>query len=339
MDKRRIVYLGNKASAFGGTVTTMETLIGLLRSEGFEVVSASSKRNKIMRLLDMIFTFFRNTSRDSVVLIDTYSTQNFYYAVTIGNLCRLLRIPYIPILHGGNLPERLVKSRNASWKLFNGAEINVAPSQYLMEKFKAEGYNNLTHIPNVIDLQQYPFKNRTRLEPKLLWVRSFSQIYNPELAIELVQHLIQNGIKAELCMVGPDKDGTLQKCKTIAADRNLPVTFTGKLEKQEWIDLAVDYDIFINTTNFDNMPVSVIEAMALGLPVVTTNVGGIPYLAKHDENAMLVEPNNVELFYKAILDLLNNPAKAEELSKKARSLVENFDWEVVKHSWLKLLKA
>ena len=339
MDKRRIVYLGNKASAFGGTVTTMETLIGLFLSEGYEVVSASSKRNKIIRLLDMIFTLFRNASRESIVLIDTYSTQNFYYAVTIGNLCRLRGIPYIPILHGGNLPARLIRSRKSSWKLFNGARINVAPSVYLMERFKAEGYDKLIHVPNVIDLTQYPFKFRTHFKPKLLWVRSFSDIYNPELAIEVLEQLIEKGIKAELCMVGPDKDGSLQKCKTLAADKNLPVTFTGKLEKSEWIELAREYDIFINTTNFDNTPVSVIEAMALGLPVVSTNVGGIPYLAQHNENAVLVEPNEAELFSHAIIDLLNHPEKAQQLAKNARSLVENFDWKVVKQSWFDLLKA
>ena len=55
------------------------------------------------------------------------------------------------------------------------------------------------------------------------------------------------------------------------------ITITGILRKAEWIELSKDYDVFINTTNVDNMPVSVIEAMALGMPIVSTNVGGIPF--------------------------------------------------------------
>lgn len=339
MGKRKIVYLGNKASAFGGTVTTMETLIGLLQAEGYRVYSASSKRNKILRMLDMIFTLLRNISGRPQVLIDTYSTQNYYYAVTIGNLCRLFRISYVPVLHGGNLPERLVKSRNTSWKLFNGAKTNIAPSLYLMERFKAEGYSNLTHIPNIIDLQAYPFKSRKEIRPKLLWVRSFAEIYNPELAIRVLEYLIDQGLDAELCMVGPEKDGSLQKCKNLAEKNQLPVTFTGKLEKKQWVELSKDYDLFINTTNFDNMPVSVIEAMALGLPVVSTNVGGIPYLLEDKVNALLVPPGDEVLFANAIVELLNNPEMTDMLVRNARKLVEKFDWEVVKQSWIEVLNA
>ena len=68
------------------------------------------------------------------------------------------------------------------------------------------------------------------------------------------------------------------------------MNFTGKLSKQEWRDLSKDYNVFINTTNFDNTPVSVIEAMALGIPVVSTNVGGLPFLITDKVDGVLVEP-------------------------------------------------
>ena len=74
------------------------------------------------------------------------------------------------------------------------------------------------------------------------------------------------------------KDGSMEACKEYAAEEKLPVKFTGKLEKNEWIKISADAGIFINTSNIDNTPVSLMEAMALGLPVVSTNVGGIPYL-------------------------------------------------------------
>lgn len=302
------------------------------------VLTASSKENKLMRLIDMLYTVFTKASRVSVVLLDTYSTQNFYYAVAVGNLCRLLRKPYIPILHGGNLPNRLKRSPSQAKKLFHGAKMNVAPSLYLMEAFQKEGINNLVHIPNSIEIKDYPFLLRKEIKPRLLWVRSFAEIYNPMLALQTLKLLKSKYPEASLTMVGPDKDGSLQKCKDYSDQNNLGVEFTGKLTKAEWIKISAENDIFINTTNFDNMPVSVIEAMALGLPVVSTNVGGLPFLINHDNDGVIVEPNDPELFEKAIINLLQNPQKGEYLSNNARKKAESYSWDQIKHLWLDLLR-
>ena len=94
--------------------------------------------------------------------------------------------------------------------------------------------------------------------------------------------------------------------------------------------------MFINTTNVDNTPVSVIEAMALGLPVVSTNVGGIPFLLEDGVDALLVEPNDQEAMCRAIERLKSDPELVKQLTLNARKKVENFDWEVVKHQWKKL---
>ena len=138
-------------------------------------------------------------------------------------------------------------------------------------------------------------------------------------------------------MVGPFKDDSIETCKAYAAKHNLPVTFTGGMPKADWLEYAQDFDIFINTTNVDNTPVSVIEAMALGLPVVTTNVGGIPYLLKDQKEALLVPPDNVPAMTQAIISLLKNPQKTRSLSQTGRKKVEAFDWEVVKEKWVEIL--
>ena len=114
--------------------------------------------------------------------------------------------------------------------------------------------------------------------------------------------------------------------------------FTGLLSKKQWLELSVTHDIFINTTNFDNTPLSVLEAMALGLPVVTTNVGGIPYIVANGKNGITIPPNDVTAFVNAIIKLVENPILAKEISKIARQGVEKFDWQIIKHEWLKLLK-
>jgi glycosyltransferase involved in cell wall biosynthesis len=139
-------------------------------------------------------------------------------------------------------------------------------------------------------------------------------------------------------MVGPDKDGSLITTKAFADQLGVKVNFTGKLSKEDWCRLAIDNDIFINTTHFDNMPVSVMEAMALGLPLVSTNVGGIPYLVSNNENAILVNDNDVEQMTTSILDLISDKEKAFNMSQNGRRLIEQIDWDIVKQKWFSLLK-
>jgi len=158
------------------------------------------------------------------------------------------------------------------------------------------------------------------------------------LAIKVLNSLKKIYPNATLCMVGPDSDGSLSETKQLADELNLEVKFTGKLTKSEWIKLAEEYNVFINTTNFDNTPLSVIEAMALGLPIVSSNVGGMPYLIEHNVDGLLVSPNNDEVMSKAICRIMEHPLERENLIKNARFKVEQFDWEKVKTLWTQILE-
>lgn len=321
------------------TLTTLDTLSMNLIEEGYSVTTASSFRWKPLRLLHMLWRVFWQGKKNSVVLIDTYSSQNFWYAVATAWLSRMKGLRYIPILHGGNLPERLKKSPYQSKQLFGKAYRNVAPSPYLFDVFQGAGYTNVVQVSNSLELNNYPFKERIHLQPNLLWVRSFAEIYNPEMALQVLEFLLPKYPKANLCMIGPDKDGSLERCKRIAKEKGLPVRFTGKLSKAAWRTMATEYDIFINTTNFDNTPVSVMEAMALGMPVVSTEVGGIPHLLSNRDDALLVSAQDPMAMHDAIVDLLEDSTLAHRLSITGRKKVEAFDWENVKTKWMDLLDA
>lgn len=335
---KNLLYIGNQLSQNGKTVTTIESLSACFRQEGYTVYTASEKTNKVVRLLDMLYHVFKYRRQVDYVLIDTYSTQNFYYAYLTSVLCRQFNLKYIPILHGGNLVKRLKENSRLSKTIFQYAYNNISPSLYLKSSFKMLGYDNVAYIPNSIKLIEYPYKKREYVKLNLFWLRSFSKIYNPNLAIEVLGILKQKGVDASLCMVGPENDGSLEKSKKYAEELKVDVKFTGKLSKPEWIELSEEYNIFINTTNFDNMPVSVIESMAIGLPVISTNVGGIPFLIENEIDGVLVEPNNAQLFVNAIEEIYNNPDKAHAIIQNARKKVEQFDWDQVKEKWFKLLK-
>ena len=334
---KTLLYIGNKLSDHGYTSTSIETLGAFLEGEGFQLYYASSRKNEVLRMLEMIYKTFKYSRKVDYVLIDTYSTKNFWYAFIVSQICRLLGLKYIPKLHGGNLPDRINRSRFFSNMIFSNAYINIAPSYYLFETFKGNGYSNLKYIPNTIELQIYTQWEKEFKTPKLLWVRSFSEIYNPLMAVKVFIKIKEVFPKATLCMVGPKKDDSYEETLQYANENNVEVLCTGKLSKEEWVAMSKDYNVFINTTHFDNTPISVIEAMALGLPVVSTNVGGIPYLLEHDSNALLVNDNDIDEMAKQINRLFKEPHLAHNLSDKAKESVKEFDWEIVKKQWRELL--
>jgi glycosyltransferase involved in cell wall biosynthesis len=285
----------------------------------------------------MLWSVFQYRKVD-YVLIDTYSTANFWYAFATSQLCRLMHIKYIPILHGGNLASRLKNNPRICQMIFRHSFQNVSPSLFLMEQFKAEGYENIIYIPNTIELENYPFLERKKAKPNLLWVRSFAKIYNPIMTVEVFASIKMKYPEATLCMVGPEKDGSLSIAKQKAKELGLDVLFTGRLSKQDWINKSVDYDVFINTTHFDNMPVSVVEAMSLGLAVVSTNVGGIPFLVEDNKEGLLILDNDVKEMVNAIDRLIENPVLFNEIVKNARQKSELFDWHCVKTKWMLIFK-
>jgi glycosyltransferase involved in cell wall biosynthesis len=333
-----ILYLGNNIKSNTTSVTTITTLSELLKKEGFIVKIKSSHNIQFFRLLSMLWTIIRCRSKISHVLIDTYSTRNFYYALFSSQLCRLFKLKYLPILHGGNLPNRLDNSSKLCRLIFSNSYKNVSPSNYLKTEFEKRDYKT-TFIPNVLEIKDYTFLERKIEYPKLLYVRAFAKIYNPKMAVNVINKLLKTYPNALLCMIGPEKDESLQLCKSLVKSLMLEnyVEFTGMLSKSQWHKKAKDYNIFINTTNIDNTPVSVMEAMALGLPVVSTNVGGIPFLIDDGVDGLLVEKNSVDAMVNAIIEIINNEEETRVLVSNARRKVEQLDWEIVKQLWHNIL--
>ncbi|MDN5205380.1 glycosyltransferase family 4 protein [Fulvivirgaceae bacterium BMA10] len=332
-----ILYIGNKLSIHGFTPTTIDTL-GPKLQEDFSVILISDKKNKVLRFWDAIQTIIKFRGKLSAILIDTYSTSNFYYTLVSALLAKRFGIPYVPILHGGGLPNRLKQTPRLSRQVFSNAYVNASPSHYLEKEFRDSGYE-VKYIPNYIETKNYPGFKRTTLRPRLLYVRSFHKIYNPTMAVKVLFELSKDYKDVELCMVGPDKDGSLEDTLNLARELKVDsrLKITGKLSKEEWIAISKDYDIFINTTNFDNLPVSVIEAMCLGFPIVSTNPGGLSYLIEHETDGMLLDPDDVGAMAGHIRKLLDDPSLAEKLSKNAISKAHTYDWSEIRKKWGELL--
>ena len=334
----KLLYIGNSLSSHGFNKTTIETLGKSFEDEGFYVVYTSDKKSQFVRLASMILSTFNCAKKVDYIIIDTYSTSSFWYAFFCSQIARVFKTKYIPILHGGNLPNRLKKNPFLSKMIFKNSYSNVAPSKYLQSAFLKCGFDNTIYIPNILEIANYKFKERSSFEPKILWVRAFASIYNPKMAIDVFNLIKSNYPNATLCMVGPDKDGSLETTKKYAEKLGLNVNFTGGLPKEKWLKLSNDYDVFINTTHIDNTPISVMEAMAMGLPVISTNVGGIPFLLDNEKDSLLVNDNDVQAMTNSIVRTIENQSETFIRVQIARKKIESFDWDSVKKLWNNLLK-
>lgn len=335
---RNILYIGNKLEKHGFTPTSADSLPGKLKTENIDFRVFSDKKNIILRFIEMVYAIFRYRKWSDLILIDTYSTKNFWYAVCCGWLAKRLKLPYIFILHGGNLPGRLSNSSENVLNVFRKANCNVAPSFYIQQQLNQFKFQNMRVIPNSVILDYYPFKIRKEAKPKLLWLRAFDETYNPQMAVSVFEELIRTFPESELIMVGPDKDGSFQKIKNYILEKKLNIRLTGKLRRKEWIELSNSLSLFINTSRIDNLPVSVLEAMALGMPVISTNVGGMSFLIEDRANGLLVGDEDAKAMLEKITELIHDQELCSTLSIKGRKTVEeSFSWEKVKKLWVALL--
>jgi glycosyltransferase involved in cell wall biosynthesis len=327
----RLCFIGNMLGETAGYIPTQGLIMARLFSEaGFDVTSASPKINKAARLADIAAFLIKGRKRFDIVVLDVYSGQNLIMAETVGRLCRLFKLPLIMVLRGGNLPHFAAKRPRMMRRILERADSLIAPSAFLAGSIKIPGLE-IRVIPNILDLEKYPFRERSAISPNLFWMRSFHPIYNPQMAVRVLAELKKSLPGATLTMAGVDKG--LEDETKAAAGLTPSVRFAGFLDAAKKRVEFARADIFINTNRVDNMPVAVVEACAMGLPVVATDAGGLPFLLSHGETGLLVPNEDVKAMAEAVKSLLNDPSLTRKLSRNGRKLAERSAWKNVRFEW------
>jgi glycosyltransferase involved in cell wall biosynthesis len=168
--------------------------------------------------------------------------------------------------------------------------------------------------------------------------RNLEKIYGIDTAIKAISLLKHKFPDIQLFIAGsgPLLDELNQLVVSLELFEN--VKFTGKLSPDEVVELYESADIMLNPTTVDNMPNSVLEALAVGIPVVTTDVGGIPFIVSDNQTALLVDVNNPEMMANKVEQLIMDPGLYEILVLNGVKEVEKYAWDVVKHQWLDLYR-
>jgi glycosyltransferase involved in cell wall biosynthesis len=341
MPPPRVLIVGNFLSEVVGNRGVCEELAPRLCEAGFSVITTSARKRRVERLLEMLLTCWKHRGSYDVAQVDVYSGPSFLWAESVCWILRRLNKPYVLTLHGGALPVFARREKQRVTRLLKSAAAVTVPSSYLLNEMTAY-CKNLLLLPNALDLHQHRRGIHDPLRPRLIWLRAFHEIYNPTMAVRVLAHLKNEFPDICLTMVGPDKGGLTLK-NVIATARACGVeshlTVMGHVTKSQVPQCLERADIFLNTSNFDNTPVSVLEAMASGLCVVSTNAGGIPNLLKTEEEALLVPVNDDLAMAAAIRRLLTDERLTRRMQARALAKVEQFDWKVVLPQWQALLKS
>jgi glycosyltransferase involved in cell wall biosynthesis len=330
-----LLLIGNFIATQGGNRSVGEELAEYLSLAGHSVITSSDQRSRLSRLFDMVRTIWYRRREYQAAYVEVYSGPAFVWAEVVCWLLTRLRKPFILTLHGGNLPVFAERYPARVRRLLMSADVVTVPSSYLHAKM-GKYRNDLFLLPNPINCSHYHYNVRKHVRPILVWLRAFHTIYNPTLAPRVLSHLVSKWTDISLTMIGPDRgDGSLKATQEFALELGLEsyISFSGSVPKRQVPDRLDAADIFINTTTIDNTPVSILEAMASGLCIVSTDVGGIPFLLDDKNDALLVPSDDPEAMASAVNRILSEPELACRLSENARKKVEQFDWSKILHQW------
>lgn len=319
-----------------GFVTSQGLILAdLFEREGHKVLCVSDRRTKIMRLLDTIVSLARRLPELDVVIVETYGGPSFILADAASWVVKRFGRPLVMVMHGGAIPQLIERFPRWTRTVLSRASILVAPSDYLARCAPAGVEARV--IPNVIDLTCYAFVERPRVRPRLLWMRSFQELYNPMMALRVLARVKERYPDATLTMAGQDK-GMLAEVREQARIVGLAdaVTFPGFLDLEAKLRESADADIYINTNRIDNTPVAILEAAARGLAVVSTDVGGIRDLLRHEHTGLIVPDDDDDAMATAVVRLVEEPDLAHRLSLNGRDLAARSSWEAVRAQWISL---
>jgi L-malate glycosyltransferase len=239
--------------------------------------------------------------------------------------------PVILNYRSGEAPDHLQRSAVARRTIARVTR-NIVPSSFLVDVFGRFGIH-ASVIPNLVDLDRFRFCPRAPLHPRLISTRNFDALYNVACTLRAFRLIQDRWPEATLTLVGGGAQEAMLRQLVARLDLK-NVEFVGRVAPDEIADYYAANDIYIQSPNIDNMPTSVIEAYASGLPVVSTAAGGVPAILTPGEDGLLAPLDDHETLAAHVLRLLDDAALAERLARAAFARCRACTWPSVRSQWL-----
>ena len=332
----------------GGMARQTAQLSRLLSEEGFSVhvVRTNSEYKPrwiggipvlraLFRLIPFVFSLWKTAGNVQVFHVMANSGWSWYlFAAPAICIARFRRVPVVVNYRGGAAKEFIDSDCGLALKLLKSVDKVVVPSDFLKEVFLSYKINAQI-IPNIIDQTIFMPRKNTAYKGDFHFVitRNLEEIYGIEYAIRAFAIVYKQTQAIRMTIAGSGSiEGPLREL-VARLDLEDKVKFVGRLEVSEVAALYQGADAMLNPSSIDNMPNSVLEAMASKVPVISTNVGGVSYIIEHQNTGCLVAAGEPEEMAAAMKTLIQNAGVRDELIKNAYAKVRSFFWENVRMSW------
>ncbi|MEX1198500.1 MAG: glycosyltransferase family 4 protein [Pseudohongiellaceae bacterium] len=334
----------------GGMAMQTQQLARLLQSEGIAVdLLATNGQYRpafmagvpviraLFRLIPFLFALWRLAGRVDVIHLMANSgwSWQLHCAPTLW-LGWLRSTPVVVNYRGGEAGTYFARSFRRVRPSLRKAAAVVVPSGYLQALFRQFGETTRI-IPNIIDRELFhPRTGRTPGTFTLVVTRNLEAIYGIDTAIRAFAQVLagDSSVRLRIAGSGPAETSLRELVRDLDIDE--AVSFEGRLDRPGIVALYAEADAMLNPSTVDNMPNSVLEALACGLPVISTDVGGVPFIVCHRETALLIPPSDINAMAEAIRELKGNAALRRTLSSSGLAELEQYTWPRVRRQWLAL---
>jgi len=339
----RLVLVGPLPPPAGGMAGQTEQLLRLLQGEGAEVTLVQTNApyrpawagrlrglRALVRLLPYLASLYRAAGHADLMHVMANSGWAWHlFAAPAVWIARLRRVPAIVNYRGGEAPEFFARAIGVVRPTMKRAAAIAVPSRFLHEVFGRFGLPSVV-LPNIVDLALFRPAAQRPAGAHVVVARNLEPIYDVGSAIRALALLRQflPRVRLSIAGTGPERPAL----EALAASLGVAgaVRFLGRLDRGEMATLYRSADATLNPARVDNMPNSVLESLASGVPVVSTNVGGVPYIVEHGRTALLVAAGDSAAMAAALGELLAQPALAARLREAGLAEVQRYGWDRVR---------
>jgi len=345
-----IALVGPLPPPFGGMANQTRQLAALLEAEGIEVElirtnepfrplwAARIKGVRAMfRLVPYICNLWRGIGKVRLVHIMANSGWSWHlFAAPAIWMAWWLKVPVVVNYRGGEAEPFLQSSIRWVRPSLQRTACIVVPSEFLRAIFNRFGIDTEI-IPNIIDLERFSFRGDRKSDsksPHLIICRNLERIYDVATGLKAFSGIVKviPGARLSVAGEGPER----LRLEALAGELGIDhcVTFVGRLDLEGMRALYESADLMLNASRVDNMPNALLEAMSAGVPIVTTDAGGIPYMVKNGESALITQIGNWSEMAELAVKVLGDPGLYALLSANGRQNVKRYRWESVRQLWI-----
>lgn len=321
---KKVLFIANYRANAGGISTQVDVLNKMLRLDGFETSIFSLKGGALFRL--KAYFKLMEIGRDYEVFhIHACSGWGFLPAVIGVRAGKKLGKKTVLTYHGGSAESFFKKRSCLVNKYLKQTDTNIVLSGYLSDVFDRYDIPCVT-IPNIIELKEGVFRKRSSIVPAFISIRSFTPTYNISCTLKAFQKVKRVYPEAVLTLLG---DGPLRsEMETFVKEQKIEgVDFVGRVPNEriyEYLDRA---DIMLSSPVTDNMPMSLLEGFNAGLLVISSNVGGVPYMIRDGVNGLLFASDNSDEMAEKMMEAVEQQEKTIEMIQQAREGLKDYTWE------------